>query len=75
MRILAEWGTPLIKQLIEDSGIEEFRNAITHYLTHEKRPELFKNLVVDLQPLCISLKNITCPYTENWIVNLAKLNR
>jgi len=56
VRILAEWGTPLIKQLIEDSGIEEFRNAITHYLTHEKRPELFKNLAVDLQPLCISLK-------------------
>ncbi|HEY9853495.1 MAG TPA: dynamin-like GTPase family protein [Leptolyngbyaceae cyanobacterium] len=55
-RILSEWGTPLIKQLIEDSGIEEFRDAITRYLTQEKRPQLFANLADDLQPLCISLR-------------------
>jgi len=55
-RILAEQGTPLIDQLIEDSGIEEFRAAITRYLTEEKRPQLFANLADDLQPLCISLK-------------------
>ena len=55
-RILSEFGTPLIQQLISDSGIEEFRNAITRYLTEEKRPQLFINLVEDLQPLCISLK-------------------
>jgi hypothetical protein len=35
---LNEFGTPLIEQLITDSGIEEFRNAITRYLTEEKRP-------------------------------------
>jgi replication fork clamp-binding protein CrfC len=56
IRILAEQGTPLIEQLIEDSGIEEFRTAITRYLKEEKRPQLFKNLADDLQPLCISLR-------------------
>lgn len=48
VRILAEWGTPLINQLIEDSGIEEFRDGITRYLTQEKRPQLFANLADDL---------------------------
>ena len=56
VRILAEQGTPLIEQLIQDSGIEEFRAAITRYLTEEKRPQLFANLADDLQPLCIGLK-------------------
>lgn len=56
VRIIAEQGTPLINQLIQDSGIEEFRNSITHYLTQEKRPQLFANLADDLQPLCINLK-------------------
>src|ERR687886_548135 len=56
VRILAEQGTPLIEQLIQDSGIEEFREAITRYLTEEKRPQLFANLADDLQPLCIGLK-------------------
>ncbi|MDJ0636456.1 MAG: dynamin-like GTPase family protein, partial [Xenococcaceae cyanobacterium MO_188.B29] len=55
-RILSEWGTPLIEQLINDSGIEEFRTAITRYLTEEKRPQLFATLADDLQPLCINLK-------------------
>ncbi|WP_245927655.1 dynamin-like GTPase family protein [Aphanothece hegewaldii] len=55
-RILSEWGTPLIDQLITDSGIEDFRTAITRYLTEEKRPQLFSNLADDLQPLCITLK-------------------
>lgn len=56
VRILAEQGTPLISQLIQDSGIEEFRSAITRYLTQEKRPQLFANLADDLQPICISLR-------------------
>jgi len=55
VRILTEQGIPLINQLIEDSGIEEFRTAITRYLTTEKRPQLFENLAKDLQPICISL--------------------
>lgn len=56
VRILNDWGKPLIEQLIKDSGIEEFRTAITDYLTKEKRPQLFKNLADDLEDACISLK-------------------
>ena len=56
VRIRAEQGMALIKQLIEDSGIENFRTAITRYLTEEKRPQLFANIADDLQPLCISLR-------------------
>ncbi|MEQ9001075.1 MAG: dynamin family protein [Coleofasciculus sp. B1-GNL1-01] len=56
VRILSEWGLPLLEKLIQDSGIEEFRTSITRYLTEEKRPQLFANLADDLQPLCINLK-------------------
>ena len=56
VRIIAQEGMPLIEQLIADSGIEDFRTAITRYLAEEKRPQLFANLADDLQPLCISLK-------------------
>ncbi|UKP00136.1 dynamin-like GTPase family protein [Nostoc sp. UHCC 0870] len=56
VRILAEQGTPLINQLIQDSGIEEFRTAITRYLTEEKRPQLFQTLADDLEDICIKLK-------------------
>lgn len=55
-RILADWGQPLIDQLIKDSGIAEFRDAITYYLTEEKRPQLFKNLADDLEDICIPLR-------------------
>ena len=55
-RILAEQGTPLINQLIQDSGIEEFRTAITKYLVEEKRPQLFQNLADHLEDVCIKLK-------------------
>ena len=56
VRILAEQGIPLIEQLISDSGIEEFRTAITRYLTEEKRPQLFATLADDLQPIYIGLR-------------------
>ncbi len=56
VRILSEWGTPLIEQLIADSGIIEFRQAIVCYLTQEKKPLLFAALANDLQPLCIKLQ-------------------
>lgn len=56
VRILKEWGMPLIDKLIQDSGIIFFKEEITRYLTEEKRPELFKNLSDDLQPLCLTLK-------------------
>jgi replication fork clamp-binding protein CrfC len=63
IQILNALGTLLIEQLIQDSGIEEFRTAITRYLTEEKRPQLFENLADDLQPICISLKK---QYLENY---------
>jgi replication fork clamp-binding protein CrfC/citrate lyase gamma subunit len=63
LRILGEAGDPLIEQLIQDSGIETFRSAITRYLTEEKRPLLLANLADDLQPLCISLKQ---SYVAAW---------
>jgi len=63
VRILADWGQQLIDQLIKDSGIEEFREGITRYLTEEKRPQLFATLADDLQPLCI---NLTRFYEEKY---------
>jgi len=56
VRILADWGNELIEQLIEDSGIEEFRSSVTRYLIEEKRSQLFKNLANDLEDICIKLK-------------------
>lgn len=56
VRILEEWGKPLIEQLIIDSGVEEFRDGITRYLKEEKRPQLFANLADDLQSICIQLQ-------------------
>lgn len=56
VRIIGEQGTALVSQLIQDSGIEEFRSGITHYLTSEKRSQLFKNLADDLGDICIQLK-------------------
>ncbi|WP_271253030.1 dynamin family protein [Pseudanabaena sp. Chao 1811] len=63
VRLLGSLGTGLIDQLIKDSGIEEFRNAITHYLTNEKRPLLFADLADDLQPICIALRQ---SYLDSW---------
>ncbi len=63
VRILSEQGDPLVDQLIRDSGIEEFRTAVTRYLTEEKRPLLLANLADDLQPLCISLRKA---YLASW---------
>ena len=59
IRILSDWGNSIMNQLIEDSGIETFRSAIAHYLTEEKRPQLFVNLADDLEAVCI-------PLVEQW---------
>lgn len=63
VRILGEQGDALIRQLIHDSGIQDFRTAITRYLTEEKRPLLLVNLADDLQPICINLRK---RYLETW---------
>jgi replication fork clamp-binding protein CrfC len=64
VRLLSGLGTGLIDHLIKDSGIEEFRTAITRYLTEEKRPLLFADLADDLQPICIALRQ---SYLEAWL--------
>ncbi|OIP70256.1 MAG: dynamin family protein [Oscillatoriales cyanobacterium CG2_30_44_21] len=64
VRLLSSLGKGLIEQLIKDSGIEEFRIAITRYLTTEKRPLLFADLADDLQPICIALRQ---SYLETWL--------
>jgi len=63
VRILNEQGRSLVDQLIHDSGIETFRDAITRYLTEEKRPQLLATLADDLQPLCIALRKA---YLDAW---------
>lgn len=55
VRILSEHGRPLIEQLIKDSGIQGFRDGITRYLKEEKRPQLMRELLEKLRPVCISL--------------------
>jgi len=55
-RILSEWGTALIDQLIVDSGINTFKAEITRYLREEKKPQLYKNLADDLQSICMPLR-------------------
>jgi replication fork clamp-binding protein CrfC len=57
VRIFSEQATPLINQLIQDSGIEDFRTPITRYLTEEKRPELFKDLANDLGDIVLNSRN------------------
>ncbi|MEO0375530.1 MAG: dynamin-like GTPase family protein [Cyanobacteria bacterium P01_A01_bin.17] len=63
VRILTEESTPLINQLISDSGIETFRQAITHYLTQEKRPQLLGALADDLHSICVALRQ---HYLQAW---------
>lgn len=56
VRILNECGMSLIDKLIEDSGVEYFKEEITRYLREEKHPELFKNLADELQNICLAMK-------------------
>ncbi len=63
VRILGSLAPRVIDQLILDSGIDDFRRTITHYLAHEKRPQLFASLADDVQPLCIALRRM---YIQAW---------
>lgn len=63
VRILSEWGQPLIEQLIKDSGVDKFKQDMTRYLKEERYPQLFKALADDLEPLCISLRE---QYLTSW---------
>ncbi len=61
--ILNYLGNTVLEHLIQDSGVEEFRDAMTRYLVEEKRPQLFEVLAKDLQPICISLRE---SYLKAW---------
>ncbi len=63
VRILQEWGAPLLEKLIADSGIDDFKKEIQRYLHEEKRPQLFRDLANDLLPLCRDLRNL---YQKNY---------
>ncbi|MDW8116259.1 MAG: hypothetical protein RMI92_07475 [Geminocystis sp.] len=56
VRILKECGMSLIDKLIEDSGVENFKDEITSYLREEKHPELFRNLADELQKICLAMR-------------------
>lgn len=63
LQILDIHGDTLIEQLVRDSGVEDFRKAISRYLMEDRRPQLFETLANDLRPLCINLRN---HYLEVW---------
>jgi predicted RNA-binding protein with RPS1 domain/GTPase Era involved in 16S rRNA processing len=56
----------IVEQLLQDSGIQEFSNAITRYLTEEKRPELFANLASDISELCNDLRESYLEERRQW---------
>jgi predicted RNA-binding protein with RPS1 domain/GTPase SAR1 family protein len=55
LEIINLYKNSIIEQLLQDSGIQEFSNAITRYLTEEKRSELFANLASNISELCNDL--------------------
>ena len=61
--ILNTLGNSVLEHLIQDSGVKEFRDAMTRYLMDEKRPQLFEVLANDLQSVCISLRE---SYLKAW---------
>ena len=66
LEIIDCYKTSIIEQLIQDSGIQEFSNAITRYLTEEKRPELFANLASDISELCNDLRESYLEERRQW---------
>ncbi len=55
-RILKEQGFDLVDHLVNDSGINDFRQAITDYLTKEKSPQLYTDLAKKLLELCRDIR-------------------
>ncbi|MEG4347909.1 dynamin family protein [Microcoleus sp. A003_D6] len=66
LEIINLYKTRIIEQLLQDSGIQEFSNAITRYLTEEKRPELFANLASDISELCNDLRESYLEDRRQW---------
>lgn len=55
--IIDAHGDNLLNKLIQDSGVEEFKEKLNYYLMHKRKPELFKALAKALQPICKELKD------------------
>ncbi|MDZ7969243.1 MAG: dynamin-like GTPase family protein [Nostoc sp. DedSLP03] len=56
LNTLEKYEQPLINQLIDDSGVKQFRESITSYLVDNKHRELFENLADDLDEYCRHIK-------------------
>ena len=54
--IIDAHGDNLLNKLIQDSGVEGFKEKLNYYLMHERKPQLFKALAEDLQPICNHLR-------------------
>ncbi|MGB3193652.1 MAG: dynamin family protein [Limnoraphis sp.] len=54
--IINEYGDDLLNQLIQESGVEGFKEKLNYYLMHERKPQLFQALAEDLQPICNHLR-------------------
>ncbi|HLO48643.1 MAG TPA: dynamin family protein [Kamptonema sp.] len=66
LEIINLYNTNIIDQLLQDSGIQEFSNAITRYLTEEKRPELFVKLAGAISELCNELYESYLEERRQW---------
>ncbi|MEA5523121.1 dynamin family protein [Limnoraphis robusta] len=55
--IIDAHGDNLLDKLIQDSGVEAFKEKLNYYLMHERKPQLFKALAKALQPICKELKD------------------
>ena len=53
--ILDDHGDNLLNKLIQESGVEGFKEKLNYYLMHERKPQLFQALAEDLQPICNEL--------------------
>jgi hypothetical protein len=54
--IIDDHGDNLLNKLIQDSGVEGFKEKLNYYLMHERKPQLFQALAKDLQPICNHLR-------------------
>ncbi|MEB3280638.1 MAG: dynamin family protein [Lyngbya sp.] len=54
--IINAHGDNLLKQLIEESGVEGFKDQLKDYLINKRKPQLFQALADDLKPICNHLR-------------------
>jgi len=64
--IIDAHGNKLLNQLIQESGVEWFKEKLNYYLMHKRKPELFQALAEDLQPICDQLKDYYSDLIDEW---------